>query len=110
MPFQVIIQKSLTYFNDTEIVAFSRIPLASLSTWASVFPNNLVFYLKDLKLSVFAILLSKLVASSLEYNHKLPVLSEWFELYSIKLYIGMTKSKSSASSVAVSSIVVIYGT
>ena len=42
-------QKLLKYFNGTAIVAFFRIPFAPL---ASVFPNNLVLYLKDLKSSL----------------------------------------------------------
>ena len=33
---------------------------------ATVFPNNLALYLKDLKLTLFSLFLSKLVASSLE--------------------------------------------
>ena len=41
-----------------------------------MFPNNLASYLKDLKSSLFEILLLKPAASSLEQNHKLPVVSE----------------------------------
>ena len=48
-----------------QLLHFFRIPLAALSSWAAVFPKNLVLYLKDLKLSVFAISTLKLVASSL---------------------------------------------
>ena len=43
-----------------------------------MFPNNLALYLKDLKLSSLAILAFKLVASSLELNHKFAVVSEYF--------------------------------
>ena len=50
----------------------------------------------------------KLVPSSLEQNHKLRGISEWFELYSIRLYIGITKSESSASSIVVPSIFMVY--
>ena len=43
------------------------IPLAEFGAGcATVVPNNLVLYLEDLKLSVFAMLLLKLAASSLE--------------------------------------------
>ena len=52
--------------------------------------------LKDLKLVAFAMLLLKLADLSLERNHKLHVVSEQLELYSIRLYIGMTRSKFSA--------------
>ena len=38
----------------------------------------------------------------------LPVVLEWFELYSIRLCVGMTKSKSWASSIAVPVIFVKY--
>ena len=56
-------QKFPKYFNSTAIVAIFWIPLAVFGLgWASVFPNNLVLYLKDLKSSVFAILLLKSVA------------------------------------------------
>ena len=55
-----------------------------------------------------AVLLLKLDAQSLEQNHKIPFVSEWFEVYSNKLYIGKSKSKSSASSIVVSSIFMIH--
>ena len=59
--------KLLRYFNDTAIAAFFRIPLGSFETgWVIAFPNNLVLYSKNLKLSVFSRLLLKLVASSFE--------------------------------------------
>ena len=45
------LRKLLKCFNGTEVVAHFRIQLTALSAWAAVFPNNLVFYLKDLKLS-----------------------------------------------------------
>ena len=67
--------------------------------------------MKLLKLLVFALLLLlllKLVASSLESDHKLPLVSEYFKLYSIGLYIGMTKPNVSASTVVVPSIFVIH--
>ena len=71
------LQKILNYFTDTKIVEFFKMPLALLGLgWASVFPNNLASYLKDLKSSLFEILLLKPAASSLEQNHKLPVVSE----------------------------------
>ena len=70
------IQKLLKYFNAKAIVALFRIALEALSFWAAVFPNNLASYLKDLKLSMFAISALKLVASSLEWNHKVPLVSE----------------------------------
>ena len=76
-----------------------------------MFPNNLASYLKDLKLSAFSILLFKLVASFAEYKYKLPVVTEQFELYNLKYirwYIGMTKYKSSASSIVFPSIFVIH--
>ena len=44
-------QKLLKYFNGTAIATFFRIPLAWFRLgWATVFPNNLAWYLKDLKL------------------------------------------------------------
>ena len=53
------IQKLHKYFNDTATVPFFRILFASSAT---MFSNTLTLYLKDLKLSVFAISLLKLVA------------------------------------------------
>ena len=73
MAFRVI-SKLLKYFNGAAIVVFFRIPLAWFGVgWTTVFPNNLALYLKDLKLLVLTISALKLVASSLEKNHKLPV-------------------------------------
>ena len=60
------LKKLLNYFNGTVSAAVFRIPLASLSTLAAVFPNNLTLHLKDLNLSPLAITALKLVASSLE--------------------------------------------
>ena len=61
------LQKLCKYFNGTAIVAFLKIPFGGFSAdWAALFPNNLTLYLKNLKLSVLAILLLKLFASSLE--------------------------------------------
>ena len=57
------LQKLLRYFNGTAIVVFFNIPFAPSAT---VFPNNLALYSKDLKLKVFALSASKLLASSLE--------------------------------------------
>ena len=73
MEFSNDLQKLLKYFNGTAIVAFFRIPF---SPSASVFSNNLVFHLKNLKPSVFSILAFKLVALSFEQNYKLLVVSE----------------------------------
>ena len=57
-------QKLLKYFNGTVIVVFLKIPFAPSAT---VFPNNLSLYSKDLKLLLLlAISALKLVASSLE--------------------------------------------
>ena len=66
------LQKLLKYFYSATIVAFSKIPL---SPSATVSPNNLFLYSKDLKLLLLAILALKLVVSSLEENHKFPVVS-----------------------------------
>ena len=67
----------LKYFNGTAIVTFFRIALATFGAfWATVFPNDLALYLKDWKLSVFAISKLKSVTLSLELNHKLPVVLE----------------------------------
>ena len=55
------LQKLLKYFNGTAIAAFLKIPFAPSAT---LFPNNLVLYLKDLKLSLFSVLLCKSIASS----------------------------------------------
>ena len=61
------LQKFLKYLNATAIVAFLKIPFAAFGAgWATAFSNNLTFYLKDLKLSAFAILLLKLDAPYLE--------------------------------------------
>ena len=51
------------YFNDTAISAFLKIPFDPLT---SVFPNNLVFYSKDLTLLLFSNSGLKLVTSSRE--------------------------------------------
>ena len=67
------LQKLLKHFNGSAIAAFFK-TLFALATLA--FPNNLALYLKDLKLSSLAISLLKLVASSLEKNHKRSVISE----------------------------------
>ena len=96
---------SRSYLNILVAQQFFKIPLAG---WATAFPNNLALYLKNLKLSVFATSLSKSVALSLEQNHILPVVSQQIELYSVKLYIGMTKSKSSASSIGFPLVFVIH--
>ena len=72
-----------------------------------MFSKYLALYWKDLKALLSAISVSKLVASSLEKNYKLFVVSEYFELYSIRLYIGMTIYKASASSIVVPSAFVI---
>ena len=61
------LHKLLKYFNDKAIVAFFRIPLTWFGLeWDSVFSSSLALYLKDIKLSVFVILLLPLVTSSLE--------------------------------------------
>ena len=57
----------------------------SFAPYAAVFPKKLALYLKSLKLSVFAILALKSIASC-------------FIIYFIRLYKGITESKSSASS------------
>ena len=95
------LQKLFRYFNGTAVVAFLKVPHSSS---ISVFLNNLALYLKDLKLTVFVISLLKPISSSLR-NY---LLWQNFELYSIKLYIGMAKSKSSASSIVVPSIFSIH--
>ena len=69
------LQKLRKYFNAN--IAIFRIILACFGEGGTtVFPNNLALYLKDLKLLVLAILASELVATSLEWNHKFPVVSE----------------------------------
>ena len=60
------LQKLLKYFNGAAIAVFFRIPLAALSAWAAVFPNNVALYLKDLKVTSLATSALKLVASSLD--------------------------------------------
>ena len=55
------LQKLLKYFNGTAIAAFFKISFAPSAT---LFPNNLALYLKDLKLSLFSVLLCKSTASS----------------------------------------------
>ena len=66
-------QKFIKYFNGTAIAAFSRVPFVSS---ASLFPNNLALYSKDLKLSLLAISPLKSVASFLEQSHKLLIVSK----------------------------------
>ena len=66
------LQKLLAYFNDIAIDVFVMIPFTPSP---SVFRNNLALYSKDLKPLLFAMSALKLVASSLEQNHKLPVMS-----------------------------------
>ena len=61
------LQKLLKYFDGTAIFAFFRIGPAWLEVgWASVAPNNLALYLKDLKPLMFSVPLFKLIASSFE--------------------------------------------
>ena len=60
------LNKLLKYFNWAAIVASVKIQII-LS--ASVFPINLVLYLRDLKFPSIAISALKLVALSLEWNH-----------------------------------------
>ena len=61
------IERLLKYFNETAVIAYFRIFLALIELgWASVFSYNLSLYMKYLKSSVFAILLSKSVATALE--------------------------------------------
>ena len=92
------IQKLFIYFNCTAIVMFFKIQFAPS---ASVFFYNLALYWKELKLLVFPISLKTLIASYLEQNQQLPVVTKQFQLYFYKLYIIITKSKSSASFAAV---------
>ena len=66
------LQKLLRYSNGTGIVAFFKILFALP---ASIFPNNLALYWKDLKSPVFSMSELKIVASSLEWNYKLPIVS-----------------------------------
>ena len=67
------LKKLLKYLNGTAIVAFLKIPFAPS---ASVFPDNLGLCLKDFKSLLLSIFALKLVVSSVEQNHKLPVVSE----------------------------------
>ena len=46
------------------LLYFFNIPLATLSAWATVLPNSLAFYLKELKSLSLAISASKSSASS----------------------------------------------
>ena len=57
------LQRLLKCINETAIVAFLKIPFAPS---ASVLPNNLDLYAKDIKSTSLAISALKLVASSLE--------------------------------------------
>ena len=57
------LRKLLKYFNEKAIVAFFKIPFAPSAT---IFPNNLALYLKNLKSLVLAIFALKPVASYLE--------------------------------------------
>ena len=58
---------------EQQLLHFLKIPFAPSAT---VFPNNLALYLKDLKSLVLAIFALKSVDSCLESNHKLPLVSE----------------------------------
>ena len=76
----------MSYFNGTAIFIFTKIPLAAFGEgWVTVFCNITLLYWKYLKLLAVTIFASKLVTSSFEENHKLPVLLEQFELCSVKL-------------------------
>ena len=66
-------QKLLGYVNGIAIVVFFRVVLFPSAT---VFGNSLVLYSKDLKALLFSISALKLVALSLEENHRLAVVSE----------------------------------
>ena len=67
------LQKLLKYFNGTAIAVLFRIPLALfIAGWPPLLSNNLALYLKDLKSSVFSMLLLKPVVSSFEKSHKPP--------------------------------------
>ena len=67
MAFQVISKNYLNGLISTEIIEFLKIPLRWFGLgWASVFPSDLALYLKDLKLSAFAISALKSVALSFE--------------------------------------------
>ena len=67
------LEKLLKYFNGRGIIAILKFLFASS---ISVFPNNLVLYLKELKLSLLAISALTLIVSSLEQNYKFPIISE----------------------------------
>ena len=61
------LQKLLKYFNRSAVAAGFRIPLAWFrGDWATLFPNNVALYSKDLKLLVLVIFALKLVPSSFE--------------------------------------------
>ena len=61
------LQKLLKHFDGRAIVSFFEIPFAVfVSVRATAFSNNLAFYFKNLKPSVFAILLLKLDVPSLK--------------------------------------------
>ena len=67
MAFQMISKNYVNILMAQQLLHFFRIPLALFGAgWSSVFPNNLVLYLKVLKLLLLALSASKLVASSLE--------------------------------------------
>ena len=57
------LQKLFKYFDGTAVVPFLK---ALFAPSATVFPNNLALYLKDLKLLLLVILASKPVAPSFE--------------------------------------------
>ena len=66
-------QKLLEYFNGTAIVAFLQFLFAPS---VSVFPKNIALSSKYLQLLSLGTSALKLVASSLGYNHKLPIVSK----------------------------------
>ena len=56
-----------------QLIVLFRIPLALfIAGWPALLSNNLTLYLKDLKSSVFSMLLLKPVVSSFEKSHKHP--------------------------------------
>ena len=69
------LEKLLKYFNGRGIGIIAILKFLFASS-ISIFPNNLVLYLKELKLSLMAISALTLIVSSLEQNYKFPIISE----------------------------------
>ena len=109
MAFQVISQKLLKFFNGTKIVVFLKISLAWFELgWGTVFLNYLALAFKRFKVIIIR-------NTCIKISCFIFWIKQWTFSYSriiwtifIRLFIGITKYKSSASSIDFPSIFVIH--